>query len=115
MSHPIYKSFYNKKLQTPTLILPGKFDTMIPEAHILAMAKTCENAEVVGHPGSHFVPRGKEARDAMSKFLERVLSCGVNHENQVTGKFGNHTSGLFCDLEENIKALKSSVGVVPVG
>ncbi len=83
---PLYKPLYSPKIRTPIIHIIGKYDPMTEEASTLSLVKRCRNAEVVYHPGSHYVP-------TKTLFLERVVGF-------VEGCMGAAGSGSSAGEEE---------------
>ena len=73
LSHPLYKSLYYPRIQTPILHFIGDLDPVIPEDQTLKFAGRCKNRSIKYHPGAHFVPRGKLFQEAILDFIKAWL------------------------------------------
>ncbi|KAL3419944.1 serine hydrolase [Phlyctema vagabunda] len=58
--HDVYQALYQPKIKTPMLHVIGSLDSVVEESRCIALAKSCEQENIVYHPGGHFVPIGKE-------------------------------------------------------
>ena len=70
---PSYESLYSSGIQTPTLHFLGALDSVVEEGRSRALIDVCENAEVVIHPGGHFLPSQRVWMDAALRFVKKSL------------------------------------------
>jgi fermentation-respiration switch protein FrsA (DUF1100 family) len=78
--NPLYASFYEPKISTPTLHIVGTLDSVVEESRSLALVKACVEPKVVYHPGGHFVPIGKEMVGALVGFIRACCEDEVAEE-----------------------------------
>jgi dihydrofolate reductase len=58
LDHAKYSAFYQPQIQTPTLHIIGKWDTVVEEQQSLSLTRKCGGKPTVFyHLGSHFVPQ----------------------------------------------------------
>ncbi|KAH6628855.1 serine hydrolase FSH [Chaetomium tenue] len=65
---------YSPKVATPTLHVIGTLDTIISEEASQKLAGKCKDAQVVIHPGGHFVPLGKMWSAVVVQFISSQLT-----------------------------------------
>ena len=71
---PRYRALYDPPVTTPVLHVMGSLDALVSEERGRALADTCAGqAEVVLHPGGHFVPGGKRFLDVAVGFVRLAL------------------------------------------
>ncbi|EEB06159.1 dihydrofolate reductase Dfr1 [Schizosaccharomyces japonicus yFS275] len=73
---PEFAHFYEPKLKTPSLVISGLSDTLVPFARSMEFAKTLENPNVLTHPGQHIVPQQANYRVALRDFIFSAPSTG---------------------------------------
>ena len=74
-----HQSIYDPRIQTPTLHFLGSLDSVVEESRSRALIDACANAEVVVHPGGHFLPSQRVWMDACLGFIKRCLENGGEH------------------------------------
>ncbi|KAH8426571.1 alpha/beta hydrolase [Aspergillus melleus] len=77
LSHPVYKSLYYPKLQTPILHLIGTLDSMIAEPLTLRLAQQCQTRKIQYFAGGHFVPRHSEIVSEVADFIGDSFGSGI--------------------------------------
>jgi predicted esterase len=77
-----YKAFYDSKITTPVCHFIGSLDSVIGEERTTLLTESCENCQVVPHPGGHFVPQGKQYLNALVAFIQNAVSDRKAHEDQ---------------------------------
>lgn len=86
-THPLYRGFYEPKIQTPMLHFIGTVDTVVSEERSLRLVEACVDAKgkeggvprVIYHPGGHFLPSsGKQYVAALAAFIREVLNEPMN-------------------------------------
>lgn len=60
---------FSPKISTPVLHLRGQLDTMIDEEDNRKLVETCENFELVVHPGGHFIPKFRPWVSPVARFI----------------------------------------------
>jgi hypothetical protein len=68
-----YHGFYAPKIVTPTIHILGQLDTMISNADSEDLIWSCFEPKVLQHQGVHFVPRGVDVLNQISKYLENII------------------------------------------
>ncbi|KAI4196560.1 MAG: hypothetical protein LQ350_006492 [Teloschistes chrysophthalmus] len=73
---PRYTPFTTPPLTTPTLHFLGSLDSVVEEGRSRALIEKCGGAEVVVHPGGHFLPCQRVWLDAATGFIKRYVGKG---------------------------------------
>jgi len=80
-THPLYKAFYEPKIQTPILNFLGSLDTIVEEKRSLFLVDACTDGRKEGrliyHPGGHFVPSSQgQYVGALIGFIKDIIGGG---------------------------------------
>ncbi|GAO47859.1 FSH1-domain-containing protein [Saitoella complicata NRRL Y-17804] len=78
--YPQYDNYYDPKIKTPTLHVIGQMDSIVVPERCQKLVEVCEGAEVMEHPGGHFVPSAAPYRKGVVEFIERCLKKGSEGE-----------------------------------
>ncbi|KAI9904189.1 hypothetical protein N3K66_000718 [Trichothecium roseum] len=62
---------YEPKVSTPSLHFIGSLDSVVVEERSRALVDRCRDAQVVVHPGGHYVPISKEWIMALAVFIKQ--------------------------------------------
>lgn len=66
-----HQKFYNSPLQIPSLHVFGLEDRVIPDNMSRELLPSFQDAQVLVHPGGHFVPAASAHRQSYQDFLKR--------------------------------------------
>ncbi|CAG8389602.1 unnamed protein product [Penicillium salamii] len=73
LEHPVYKSLYNPKIETPTLHVMASMDVVIEERQSLRLMEFCKNSYSHYFFGTHYVPRSEDFLDVLANFFEHAF------------------------------------------
>ena len=66
--------FGDDVLRLPSLHIMGETDAVVDVERSRALAEAFENPDVFLHPGGHYIPTAKDAKDSMRAFVKRLHS-----------------------------------------
>lgn len=81
-----HQGFYEPRIRTRTMHFLGALDTVVDEGRSRSLIEVCEEAEVVVHPGGHFLPTQKPWLDAVIGFIERCMKGDGQGNGKGDGK-----------------------------
>lgn len=82
-----YGNFYEPRLKTRTCHFLGSMDGVVEEGRSRALVERCEGANVVVHPGGHFLPSQRPWLDAAVGFVgECMQEVGDGGGGKAEGK-----------------------------
>ena len=96
---PSYVPLYSPNISTPTLHFLGALDSVVKESRSRALIDVCEDAEVVIHPGGHFLPSQRVWMDAALKFVKKSLKTDEDVE-KIDLKSAKNNQG---EVEDNVE------------
>lgn len=73
ISKSLYGGFYHPRIQTPVLLIAGALDPVIPLDRTREMLEMCDNAALIEHHGTHYVPRFGSALLQLKAYLSNTL------------------------------------------
>ncbi|XP_069692641.1 esterase OVCA2 [Periplaneta americana] len=82
LCHP-HLNYYFKEASVPSLHVIGETDNMITKERSELLVKQFEHAEVLTHPGGHFVPASALQRAGYIRFLEQRQQEQERQQKQV--------------------------------
>jgi hypothetical protein len=68
-----YQGFYTPKIVTQTIHILGELDPTVSNIESENLIGSCFEPKVLQHQGTHFVPRGVDVLDQISKYLENII------------------------------------------
>jgi pimeloyl-ACP methyl ester carboxylesterase len=74
ISKSLYGGFYHPRIQTPVLLIAGLLDPVIPPDRTREMLETCDNAFLIEHHGTHYVPRFGPALHQLKDYLSNTFT-----------------------------------------
>ncbi|KAL1893080.1 hypothetical protein Cpir12675_004271 [Ceratocystis pirilliformis] len=75
---------YEPKLKTPSLHILGGLDSIVSEERSTALIERCEDPKVYVHPGSHYVPVGREWLNAVAGYFKKYLYDDLQLKKEAT-------------------------------
>lgn len=69
LTKEFYAGYYEPRIQTPVLLVAGSLDPVIPLENTCQMLAACENAFLLEHPGTHYVPRFRPVLDKIKEYV----------------------------------------------
>lgn len=82
LGHPLYRSLYSPKIETPFFHVIGTLDTMIEESQSLRLRDSCTNSSLHYFFGTHYVPRSNDFLTALAQFFEHVFKDKQAEEDE---------------------------------
>ncbi|RNA06298.1 ovarian cancer-associated protein 2 -like [Brachionus plicatilis] len=67
-----HDSYYEKKIQVPTLHIMGESDRVIPKEMSISLLDYFFEPKIFEHSGGHFVPTNAEAKNSIIQFLDSI-------------------------------------------
>lgn len=92
ISKSLYGGFYYPRIQTPVLLIAGALDPIIPLKQTRELLETCDNAFLVEHHGTHYVPRFGLALHQLKDHLRNTINigtCNVKTQSPTTVKMAD--------------------------
>lgn len=74
---PLYRAFYEPKIQTPLLHFLGSLDTVVEESRsqrLIDASVGKKEERVIVHPGGHFLPSQKQYVNMLIGFIKDALA-----------------------------------------
>ena len=71
-----YRAFYDPHISTPSCHFIGSLDSVVEESRCCALLEAFggqAEAQLVYHPGGHFLPSSKQFLDVLVDFIRKVL------------------------------------------
>ena len=78
-----YRAFYNPHISTPSCHFIGSLDSVVEESRCRALVDAFgaePRAQLVSHPGGHFLPSSKQFLDVLASFIGNVISPGEQNK-----------------------------------
>ncbi|KAL5402563.1 hypothetical protein PMIN03_010561 [Paraphaeosphaeria minitans] len=73
LTEEFYAGYYEPRIQTPVVLVAGALDPVIPLASTCRMFAVCDDAFLVEHHGTHYVPRFRAVLDKIRVHIRNVL------------------------------------------
>ncbi|KAL5390090.1 hypothetical protein PMIN06_008635 [Paraphaeosphaeria minitans] len=81
LTKEFYAGYYEPRIQTPVVLVAGVLDPVIPLGSTCQMAAVCEDAMLLEHYGTHYVPRFRPVLDKIKDYITAVLTGKEPEDN----------------------------------
>ncbi|RAL15786.1 alpha/beta hydrolase [Aspergillus homomorphus CBS 101889] len=78
--HQTYEWIYSRKIQTPVMHFIAALDTWVTERQSLKLVDQCANAQVEYFQGSHYIPRGPQIKELVTKFIRKTTGWALERD-----------------------------------
>ena len=82
---PELQFLFDPPIETPTMHVLGRLDSVVSEERSLALVEKCVKPVTITHPGGHYVPVGREWVLRLVEFVRRSMMEGEEEKERQNG------------------------------